>query len=273
MYKIDSIDIAYWGLSAVKTASSSLAISGVWNLPKRKGETSYDWAEKNDVQAFVSKQDIVFEGRKISLSMVMVGDENTSIYTKLKTFRDFIFSLKDKVFTLSSDWGEWEVQFNGVIEVDYVTGNIAEIVVRFTEVEPLVSKTLPVPQGNEQDIDGYSFSELGLYGVSTSNIYTIPSFKTIGTTSSDRSNTLVYGGSQSQEITLQGLLKASSYNDFLIKVNNLQAVFSAPGIHKLYHKGNTHNFYADKGFTIDRVQISETSVTASWGITIRTAYE
>lgn len=82
-YKLDDIDISsYDAFPYVGQTKDCIAISGVFDLPKRKGITEYNWG--TGIEPFVDAEDIELDGRTLLLSLVVRSENVKSQLDKLK---------------------------------------------------------------------------------------------------------------------------------------------------------------------------------------------
>ncbi len=103
-YYINNTPISQFGIIPTKS-NGNIAISGCFNLPKRKGTTYYDWVTDNSVEPYVESEDMDFDSRDISITGNIVSDSDSS----LPLINDFMNELPE-LFTLSCKWGSWSVK-------------------------------------------------------------------------------------------------------------------------------------------------------------------
>lgn len=84
-YKLDDIDISSYDafpyVGQTKDSKDCIAISGVFDLPKRKGTTEYNWG--TSIEPFVDAEDIELDGRTLVLSLVVRSENVKSQLDKL----------------------------------------------------------------------------------------------------------------------------------------------------------------------------------------------
>lgn len=269
-YKINGKSLSDFGITAISANSSNLAVSGAWDLPKRKGNVSYEWKESDGVEAFVDADDMLFEGRSISFSGIMNLLAGQTIEQQMTAFRSYIDTISKGMFTLDSPWGVWKVQMSADLNIVRRGNSMAEIEITLLEPVPDLSGSLPQSTGIGNDIDSYAWEELGVYITSVSGASNIPLRKTIGVTSYEANNQVVYGGKQTQKIILSGLIIADDYEEFKKKIGGLYALFTKPGLREYRYNGAIYKCFAPDGFTINNL-ILASKVTATWDISLTTA--
>lgn len=77
MYKLNNILLTAYGILARKAPGHNIAVSGIFDMPKRIGDTHNDWAEENGIDPYVEADDLYFGGRTITFYGYMVGDRAT----------------------------------------------------------------------------------------------------------------------------------------------------------------------------------------------------
>ena len=90
-YYINNTPISQFGIIPIK-ANGNIAVSGCFNLPKRKGTTYYDWVLDDSVEPYVESDDIEFESREISLSGIIPEDYASDGKSCRPTLYSLIFS-------------------------------------------------------------------------------------------------------------------------------------------------------------------------------------
>ena len=151
-YKLDDIDISsYDAFPYVGQTKDCIAISGVFDLPKRKGITEYNWG--TGIEPFVDAEDIELDGRTLLLSLVVRSENVKSQLDKLKKA---CISCR----RLSTRFGSFNVICKDEISVEeYVTLNMAIVQVKFWQQSYIPAEIDINPSGgNNYVMDGYSLS-------------------------------------------------------------------------------------------------------------------
>ena len=269
-YAINGKSLSDFGINATRKSGNSVALSGAWDLPKRKGNILHDWKEADSVEAFVSANDLSYEGRSFILTGVMIPENNQTIEQLINSLQAYLDSESNKEIILSSQWGTWNVQMYDEIKITRKGNIAAEIEMAFFEPEPDITGILPVSDGSGEDIDGYSWDEFGLYISSVSGVSSIPARKAIDITNSYLDNNNTYGGRSSRRITISGIIIADNYSELVNKIHSLYALFTSPGLRIFKYKGVPYKCFAKDGFTIGNLNVS-TKAIASWSIILTTA--
>src|SRR5690606_5656406 len=66
-----------YGILARKAPGQNIAVTGIFDMPKRIGDTHNDWAEENGIDPYVDASDLYFGGRSIFFYGYLVGDRAT----------------------------------------------------------------------------------------------------------------------------------------------------------------------------------------------------
>lgn len=157
-YKLDDIDISsYDAFPYVGQTKDCIAISGVFDLPKRKGTTEYNWG--TSIEPFVDAEDIELDGRTLVLSLVVRSENVKSQLDKLKKA---CISCR----RLSIGFGSFNVICKDEISVEeYVSLNMAIVQVKFWQQSYIPAEIGINPSGgNNYVMDGYSLNaDFGIY--------------------------------------------------------------------------------------------------------------
>ena len=241
-YKFDDIDISsYDAFPYVGQTKDCIAISGVFDLPKRKGTTEYNWG--TGIEPFVDAEDIELDGRILLLSLVVRSENVKSQLDKLKKA---CISCR----RLSTGFGSFNVICKDEISVEeYVTLNMAIVQVKFWQQSYIPTEIDINPSGgNNYVMDGYSLSaDFGIYVSSRSGVEAIGKRIEIGTT-------LPYMQNKYREPTTL-TLKCTMLGDSLQRLDSSMSQFSAlcisPGLRNLILKGNERmKIYFKDGITV-----------------------
>lgn len=231
-----------------------LALSGCFDLPKRAGNTYFDWPRENGVDAYVDENDILFESRSIKL----VGYIIRNLETNVQTLQDYILTLPE-LSTLSCKWGTWDIRINKNIVISPINRDNAKITISFIEPQPDLSGTLP-STSLIKDIDEYSWQSFGLYIEKIDGSLDIKSYKSLDVTQNPSHTIISTGGKDKNEITISGHVIANSFDDFKTKVKSLYKLFGRSGLRKINYRERSIFCFAIDGFSISNVIIRSNTV-------------
>lgn len=247
-YFINDIPISQWGLQAgvIGSKLTGYALSDVWSLPKRLGDTFYNW--QGDLEPYVDADDIHFDGRDLTLSLVCKAISAGDLHTKINAFKD---ALNDN-FTLSHPvLGNFNV---GLKDVDItVYGRVwAQLKLKLRESNPIIATGLPTPDNGNFGIDRYSWAQLGFVVKTISDRYQVPNWQPLAVTTNPMSDSWTPGYRQPATITISGTIKGATYADFKAKVDTLQALISAPDTRTVrYFDGSVFDAFCEDGFEVE----------------------
>ena len=109
-YKIDGVDISTFGaFPYIEKSKECIALSGVFNLPKRTGTTEYNWGVS--IEPYVDASDIELDDRTLKLRLVIKGHDYIS---KVMQLRLACIACR-KLWT---EFGEFDVMLKDGITVD-----------------------------------------------------------------------------------------------------------------------------------------------------------
>lgn len=248
-----------FGIIPVRTSSAgNLALSGGWDLPKRKGEAFYDWPEQDGVEPYVGEEDLDFAGREITFNGLCRGTDHDDLIRKLGDFRQFIDGLPNGAVELACKWGTWRVNVSRAAEIT-VTGyrkQDATVKLSFTEPEPrLGGGVLPEPEPHNGGVDGYSWRSLGLGLTLSAGRYTTGTWKQLNVTEAPGQPVVVRGGLNKREITLTGYLTGETYEVFNNRLKVLYGLFGGAGIRRIVSGGTPFNCFCVDGFRVSGIRV------------------
>lgn len=138
MYKLNDIPLINYGIVPGRVDGETLAVKGIFDLPKRIGETHHEWAESDGVQPFVDADELFFNGRTILFQGIIVGERPT-LKTLLNAFKNAVNAFTD-VVPFETPYGTYCVLVNSVTPKFYNGG--AVVIIEFTE--PVVGATCSI---------------------------------------------------------------------------------------------------------------------------------
>lgn len=253
-YEVNNIPLSDFGFTPGRDSNSNLAISGCWDMPARIGKTHHDWRDENSIEPYLRADEIFFGGRDITLFGYIQGENRSECISKVQTLYDFIDSATEGLFTLSSEFGSWEVQIIDQVVGVYMSQGFCNLTLKFREPVISFNGALPEIEIGGVGIDGFTFSQLGVVKTLTKDQLTRPLVKQLENTS--------YGYEQISSvkrdfrtINLDFFIDTPSYVDFLSVVNNLSYLFSLPNARTLkLDDGTTREVFIKDGFKISGVR-------------------
>lgn len=117
-YKFNGVDISTYGAVALADGED-VPLKGVFSLPKRAGETEYNWG--TEIEAYVAREDIVPDGRKLLLSVALKGGDDADYAGKLAAFRQACVELR----SLGTEFGDFDVLAKEEVGVEESPGRAA----------------------------------------------------------------------------------------------------------------------------------------------------
>ncbi len=230
MYKFDDIDITSLGAMPGKVPGECLAISGVFDLPKRVGETEYNWG--TSIEPFVEEADIKLDGRTITLVCVVGHD-------MLEDFKQHAIACRK----LTTDFGVFDVIQRDAISVER-HANICIVTVKLWQPEYIPMELTVIPSGGAYMLIGLFnlADDFGIYMKYKSGVRDTSKRIEVQTTS-------LYSSSmyrEPQELSFSCFLKAGTMQEAYSKMMQFHALCVSPGIkmftdaenkqHKIYFK-------------------------------------
>lgn len=250
MYLINSIPISRWGMRAgvIGSRSDGYALSGVWSLPKRLGDTHYDW--QDEVEPYVAAEDINLDGRDLSLSLACTASSAESRHTRIDKF---CAELPDSFTLKHPTLGSFVVGVQKV-DVKHHLKQWGTLTLNLREPRPVIGGVLPMKDNGDFGIDGYSWKQLGLVVESMDGYHGRSDWQPLPVTTDPRSDHWVAGYRSPATVTLQGTIVGATYVDFMAKVRALQSLLSAPGTRTIRcFDGATIIAFCVDGFDVSQV--------------------
>lgn len=244
-YYINNTPISQFGIIPTKS-NGNIAISGCFDLPKRKGTTYYDWVREDSVEPYVESSDMIFDGRDISISGIIMYDSES----KIQALTNFANELPE-LFTLSCKWGNWNVKYKRV-DVSTITKSVCSVNIKLMEPSVDLSGTLPSPFENG-DIDGYRWTSFGLYLKEISNYQNIGGIKSLNVTQNQSSTISSRGGNEKKEIIVSGTIIANDEEQFNERIKSLYALFGGAGLRTIKYREREMKCFCMDGFSVQNI--------------------
>ena len=160
-YKVDNRPIADYG--AVPIAQSGyLALTGIFDLPKRKGTTEHNWG--TEIEPHLKECDIDIDGRVLTLSVRISDNDSQLLKRKINDFAGACVNCE----TITTAFDTFNVYCTGQVDVQEF-GNFAIITARFWQ-EDIEFKSLTLKPSSP--IGGYEMDGFNLtrdFGIHVAN--------------------------------------------------------------------------------------------------------
>jgi hypothetical protein len=138
MYKINNIAFANYGIQPSLIQGEGIAMKGIFDLPKRIGDTHFSWQEENSVEPYVDADEIFLDARELEFAGIVLGSKFT-VQNSIAQFKTLVDGFTDLVL-LETPYGDFSVQIKKITakQVDFVT----TITIVFSE--PEIGLVVPV---------------------------------------------------------------------------------------------------------------------------------
>lgn len=265
-YYINSPSLSNYGAKASPKTRQTLAITGVFDFPKRDGDSEFNWGD--EVEAFTDTEDFEWKEKSCTLRVFLQGSDAEDYETKLTSFKNNSMGLS----SLSSDYGLdiEDLRTTGVIEVvEHLKDNAATCTINFIAQDGILSGVLGTASGGSGYLlDGYSFIEdFGLYVQKRNDNKSVAKYQDYDTTVDYE--TLPTASRQPRDIQLDVTMIATSLSDFTAQMGKLHQLLASEGLRTLtFPDGNTHQVYCKDGFKINTVKTGG-NVSASFYLKLR----
>lgn len=241
-YKLNDKDICSFGaVPYVDRSKECIAISGVFDLPKRKGVTEYNWG--NSIEPYIEEEDIELDGRTLTLSLCIKANDYKSKLADLKLACIACRKLETR-------FGVFDVILKDDISVEeYITLNMCIVKVQFwQQVFFPANLTVQPTGGTSYTMDGYNLQrDFGVLISSRSGFENISKRIEISTTKPYTQT--IYR--EARDINLKCVMKERSLSELYGKMSQFQAICIAPGVRSLCLRENeTISLYFRDGITV-----------------------
>lgn len=263
-YLLNTVDLTTYGIIPGHAPASNVAMQGIFDLPARIGQTSYEWAESN-IEPWVAVDEIFFGGRDIKLYGSIFGT-NKAINDYLQALYDVVEGFTDLV-ALVTTYGTFNVQAKTIIP-EYYTG-ACRIAITFREpVVTISGGTLPATGTSGYTIDSIPMSSFGLYFSKGAGLRNLSDLKEQFFTKYG-SEGYQMAKRKTRSFDFKAVLMASSLADFQSKVNALYLLFSSAGMRDIIINNEIEiTCFAVEGFSIENVLLYDTGMIADFNINL-----
>ena len=236
IYKFDDTDITAYGVLPLQS-DGGIALSGMFDLPKRKGETERNWGDR--IEPYTESEDLAFEGRSIGLKVVMPDADNLEEFCRA--------CLECRL--LGTELGNFRVIVKDGIQVERSGGKIVKISVNFWQDEVSFPElTLAGSGGEGYILGGYHLErDFGIQVASLKDDLDIPKRIEVNTTDHYRENCYRSSGN----LTLECCLWAENLVGIAGRIGQFHALCAAPGLKLLrFPGGRQKEVYVKDGFKV-----------------------
>lgn len=241
-YKLDGVNISSFGaVPYVNRSQTCIAISGIFDLPKRKGTTEYNW--QNSIEPYVDAEDIELDGRTLTLSLCIKAIDYQS---KLDSLKAACISCR-KLWT---EFGEFDVVLKDEIAVEeYIAINIVIVKIKFWQQSYLLIPVIVPPTGGlSYSIDGYNLQKD--FGISISSR---SGLKNVGKRI-EVSTTIPYTQTlyrEAHDISLKCMMRAENLAQLYSRMSQFHTLCISPGMRTLRLRDNEEAIlYFKDGITV-----------------------
>jgi hypothetical protein len=241
MITINATNIYTLGLLPSPTNPNIYPITGLLDLPKRKGIISHDWGTV--IEPFLSAQDIEFEGRNLMLSAIIKESSNANLLTRLSALKT---TLINNVLTLVTDISTHTVYFVDAMKTKRLDDTFVSIEIPFFEPFPVI----PTVTGSATGGTGFTIGGFNLkndFGISITEIsenMNIPKRIDVGTTDFYKFT----GYREKETIQIDGILEGADLAGIKTNADKFIALMASPGSHVFaYINGNATLTYCADG--------------------------
>lgn len=241
--KLNGIDISTFGALS-SPARVALSINGLFDLPKRKGDTERNWG--TEIEPWVDAADIELDGRIITLSVVIRGTTPAIYRDRLQAFKQACIECT----TLETEFGSYHVIMKDDTGITEYTGhNTSSVLVKFWQETVTIPTLIVVPSaGAGYLLDNYNLQKD--FGIAVSDIKGIENTgKRI-----EVNTTRPYPRTNYRDksmVTMSCVMVGKSLMELYSQMTQFHALCVKPGLRALKTTDKqVINFYVKEGITV-----------------------
>lgn len=219
-------------------------LNGHLDLPKREGESYYDWGEYQE--PLVSADDIYFGFRTIELTAVFDGRKNVDFNSTMDQLRTITTEE-----TLSTPYGDYLVKLDTIQIIKSYDHNSKMLKIIFQEHNPNLNSELPLtPLSEGIRLDGYDlFQSFGIL-IEKVELPTVPQL-TLSTTTLYHDKVLsIYRKPAHLELKVNGIYASEA--EMSSKLQALNTILAKEGIRSFVYDGNQYQCLVTDGYKVKR---------------------
>ena len=238
-YTINGGNFSTWGMVVLES-------KGALDIPKRLGETEYDWGDSNGVEAYVSSADLFWDGRIVTLTAFYSG---ANLITDIETF---VNAFKGEEITLVTSYGVHTCILAGAKVTHMLRPNTKALIDLSFWEEIITPGTPPTAIGGTGvTYGGYDFfKDFNLIVRGMQGYGDIPDFESRAFIYGDSPRKIgAYRKNRGIKIELTG--KFASLATLVTKVNALKSVLMSAGLKNLVYQGVIKPSYFTEGAKVE----------------------
>lgn len=252
-YKLNNILLSDYGIKAGRAPNSNIAVSGIFDLPKRMGKTYNNWDDEDTIEPYVEADEIFMAGRDIRFYGLIKGDKDDNI-SKIENLKNDISAFTDLVSFYHPEYGGFNVKI-GRIQPVHLKG-LTTIIINMREPQPdLSGGVLPVTDLSSAYLaDRIPLKSFGLVISKTQGRSDQQEFK--------NEYYSIYGkegyqinGRKHNEIKINGFIRANDLASFQANIKALWKLFTDEGLRKVrLNDYITIESFMTDGFRIENIK-------------------
>ena len=240
-YKLNNVDISTFG-AVPSVQGQGLALQGIFDMPKRKGTTEYNWG--TSIEPFVDAEDIELDGRMLTLSVVISTGYKVQLIPKINAFKAACLACT----TLSTEYAAFQVVCKDEITVvEYDTA--AVITASFWQNTVVIPGLVITPSGTgNYRLDSFDLQKD--FGITVSKVEQSRNVAN----RIDVTTTEFYSADQYRElrdISMTCFIQISDVAEVYASICQFQAFLCSEGTKQFFSDGNYQiELYFRDGFKV-----------------------
>lgn len=261
-YKLNDISLSDYNIVAGRAPNSTIAVAGLFDMPKRIGKTHHSWGDHHGVEPYVKAAEIFFDGRDISFHGLIKAEDRPSAVYLLKSFYTLLNGFTDLV-DFETPYGTFQVYIKDEVNVRYIAKGWCSVVLKFRQPNVWMGVN-ELPEGNqyqELGIDGIPFKSFGALVKKTDGNFNRPETK--------KQQVAAYGyegyeltKTKLQKVKLELVFVHDSFVGLETGIHQFYTVLTAPGLRDLNMDMTGKKVFAIDGFTVKNIRIASNKAVA-----------
>lgn len=262
MYRLSNISFLDYGIIASKAPNSTIAVTGLFDMPKRTGKTYHSWPDHYGVEPYVSANEIMFAGRDLMFHGLVKADDKPSAVYQLKNFYRLLNSFEDLV-AFETPYGTFQVYVKDEVDVNYIAEGWCKVVMKFREPVVAVPNEL-LPSGNK-------YNELGINGIPFKSFGAIvqKTDKKLNRPGTKKQSVSAYGyegfeltKTKLQKVQLNLVFIHDSFAELKTGINQFHTILASEGLHDINIDMTGRKIWAVDGFKVKNTRVFENKAVA-----------
>lgn len=263
-YTLNSVNLTTYGIVPGHAPGSNIAMSGIYDLPQRIGETHREWADDDSIEPYTLSDELFYAGRDIVFHCSILGT-NKQVNDYLEALYDAVEAFTGLV-SFVTPYGTFSVQVKTIVPEFYIGG--CKIVMTMREPVVTITGTIPATGTSAYTIDSVSMTSYGLYYSKGSGMRSLSELK---------EQLYTKYGAEGYQMTrrkarnfgIHAFVMGSSISDFQDKISALYKCFSSAGMRSIIINNEIEvECFSVEGFKVSDIHLFNNGMIANFDMNL-----